>query len=152
MTILAGLLASLPAGMLVEYTLHRLMHKPWFPLLHGVHMKHHRSNDAQPLWLELRDYLPVAAIFAPFGLLGGWAFFAGWATGAVLYAVSVSVIHNMHHRFGSRFHELHHQRPDCNYGLTSGVLDWVFRTLGNPSLVLTSAPQGQPEESALTHS
>ncbi len=118
------------AGTLVEYGLHRAIHHhrlKWMPP-YRTHLKHHQKNEAQPVLVELTDYLALAGLAAPLGLLGSWWFCGGWVAGCVAYALLVALVHHSHHQQGSTFHELHHSQPCCNYGVVVTWWDHAFGT------------------------
>ena len=155
---LLGLVLALGFASLVEYGLHYALHHRYFrrTWLGRMHLRHHVEGKAQPLLRELTDYLPLAVLFSPLGLLGSWAFFGGWVVGAFGYAALAGAAHNYAHARGSAFHETHHHFPFCNYGVVTPVWDWFFRTLYKPSsfvrsepdpLVRTEGPSGESRSS-----
>lgn len=131
---LLGFVASLFMGTLVEYWLHRGIHHRFFRWAppYRTHRAHHQTGNNQPLRTELTDYLAVAAACAPFGTLGGWAFFGGWVVGCFSYALFVSVVHNLSHRRGNIYHAFHHEYPKYNFGVATLVWDRVFKTYKDP--------------------
>lgn len=121
----------------VEYWTHRSILHRWF--WHGTHENHHKSPAefvVFPLW-----YLPAifVAIFAVFWLaLPGrilWPFYAGFLVG---YCWFLTVHHTLHHveLYGAPawlqryaiWHNRHHKLTDRNYGITTPMWDWLFRT------------------------
>ena len=144
-TLLGFGLACLGAS-LVEYWLHRALHFHYFcrSWLGRMHLRHHQEGRRQPLFRELTDYLPIAGLFAPVGLLGGWNFCIGWWLGSVGYALLVSALHNYAHATGGRFHEGHHGCPQYNYGVVTSFWDWAFGTYRAPEAL--ARPYCSPED------
>ena len=105
---LTSLAAGLGAWSLLEYTLHRfVLHGPLLQL----HLPHHRHPTGQGF-----DWKP--------------SFVAGLLTGYVAY----SYLHaRLHHGAGfgklKEFHDLHHDQPNRNFGVTQSFWDRVFGTL-----------------------
>jgi sterol desaturase/sphingolipid hydroxylase (fatty acid hydroxylase superfamily) len=140
---------ALLCGTLVEYLAHRGMHEWGF--FAKAHWEHHRANHVDR-WVRrlFLLYLPAISPLLALGLLGGWAFFLGWAAGGVSYCVTFSACHVVQHRHPSKVfwmrapvHHLHHRhfRGRCNYGV---VVDWWDRVFGTYRLPNTPRPPGAP--------
>ncbi len=132
---------------LVEYLLHRFVFHldRWFPaaqsfcfLMHGCH--HVDPSDGG------RDVMPLIASVPAFGaVLGAAIWIAGEAQGLVFcgaFALAYLTYDLMHYGFHQwplrgrlgtylkRHHLIHHFRDDSrDFGVTSPIWDWVFRTL-----------------------
>jgi sterol desaturase/sphingolipid hydroxylase (fatty acid hydroxylase superfamily) len=133
LTVAAGLFVF----SLVEYVFHRwLFHGYPNPTRDG-HDKHHddpHGYDALPFFLPPLGVLALAALFALFApwsiaLLLSGALAAGYAT----YGISHTIIHAT--RFRARIavrwaanHHIHHNHPECNFGVTSPLWDIVLGT------------------------
>jgi sterol desaturase/sphingolipid hydroxylase (fatty acid hydroxylase superfamily) len=128
---------SLPTGSLVEWLIHYAMHKTrllrrtW---LGRMHTGHHLLGVGQGWLREFRDYCGVGAVFAlpVFALawmLGALDFGIGWCVGTTLYAAMAAYCHQLSHdRPGLLWHSVHHDTADHNFGLTTPLWDWAFRT------------------------
>jgi sterol desaturase/sphingolipid hydroxylase (fatty acid hydroxylase superfamily) len=139
---------------LVEYGMHRfVLHQ--IPYLADMHEAHHDDPTGfvgTPTWLSL-------AMIGCGALLPLWweagvglatAFTAGIAIGYLCY---VGVHHVVHHwriapatylYWLNRRHALHHHAPlPCNFGVTTGVWDWMFGT------AFPGANRACPSEAAL---
>jgi sterol desaturase/sphingolipid hydroxylase (fatty acid hydroxylase superfamily) len=133
---------GLAAWTLVEYLMHRFaFHRvPLGKRLHQLHHDHPADQDAE------RSSLSTPLLASPFGLavLGGFglddgsAIFAGLLAG---YLVFIAVHHAVHRwPIGPRSllyaiklrHMTHHRHDSCNFGVTTGVWDVVFRTEAKP--------------------
>jgi sterol desaturase/sphingolipid hydroxylase (fatty acid hydroxylase superfamily) len=122
---------------LVEYVFHRWLFHGHANSARDGHDKHHadpHGYDALPFFLPPLGVLVLAALFAvvaPWStafLLSG-ALAAGYAT----YGVSHTVIHATRFRAGvavrwAANHHIHHNHPECNFGVTSPLWDIVLGT------------------------
>ena len=133
-TVLCGLLAFT----FLEYAAHR-----W--LFHGANMgpfktghDHHHDNplgyDALPFFMPPLFFCLWAALFA-LAMPAGYAMLLAGviAAGYAAYGLSHVVIHV--HRFKSPlmrrwagFHNIHHYHPDANFGVTTGLWDFLLGT------------------------
>jgi sterol desaturase/sphingolipid hydroxylase (fatty acid hydroxylase superfamily) len=130
---------SITAWTLIEYLLHRFAFHH-FPHIKEMHLEHHHAERdlvGTPIWLSLLAH--VVIVFIPsllvFDLQIASALAAGIMAGYLWY---VSVHHIVHHWHTShqgylyklkRRHALHHHTSeDCNFGVTTGIWDRVFRT------------------------
>ena len=129
---LAFVLASL-----VEYWLHRLMHKPGDGKLKVRHRDHHKRNEGQGVLWEFRDYVKGSliamalpfAIALPIGL--------GWFLGALSFAAFSAYAHQLQHEnpmkcfwMAMPVHYVHHKYGmwHHNFGLAVDWWDHIFGT------------------------
>jgi sterol desaturase/sphingolipid hydroxylase (fatty acid hydroxylase superfamily) len=146
-TILVGLagmdrlylvMLGLAAWTLMEYLVHRFVfHR--FPVgrrLHQLHHDHPSDPDAE------RSSLSTPLLAVPIGALlmgiagveDGSAIFAGLLSGYLAFIVLHYAVHRWPIEPDSRFyaakmrHLTHHHMEGCNYGVTTGFWDVVFRT------------------------
>jgi sterol desaturase/sphingolipid hydroxylase (fatty acid hydroxylase superfamily) len=132
-TVLAGLFAF----SLVEYVFHRWLFHGHANSARDGHDKHHadpHGYDALPFFLPPLGMLVLTALFASMApwsiafLLSG-----SLAAGYAAYGVAHMIIHAT--RFRTRFavrwaanHHIHHNHPECNFGVTSPLWDVVLGT------------------------
>jgi sterol desaturase/sphingolipid hydroxylase (fatty acid hydroxylase superfamily) len=124
---------------LVEYWVHRLMHRPY--RLGERHRDHHRRNEAQGVLWEFLDYLkgtlvimlPMFLVSLPAGI--------GWTAGGVAYAAFSSYAHQLQHENPSRcfwmkmpVHYVHHKYNMWHHNFGLGV-DWWDHVFGTYKLV-----------------
>lgn len=133
LTVLCGLFAFT----FLEYAAHRwLFHGNTGPFRAGH--DHHHDNplgyDALPFFLPPLFMCLLAAIFS-LALPAGYALLLAGviAAGYAAYGLSHVVIHV--HRFKSTlgrrwvgFHNIHHYHPDKNFGVTTGLWDYLLGT------------------------
>ena len=129
---LAFILASL-----VEYWLHRIMHKPGDGKLLVRHRDHHKRNEGQGVLWEFRDYVKGSlvvmmipfAIALPIGL--------GWFLGALTFAAFSAYAHQLQHENPMKcfwmtmpVHYVHHKYGmwHHNFGLAVDWWDHIFGT------------------------
>lgn len=126
----------------VEYGFHRwLFHAFVGPLAQG-HAKHHEDPtgyDALPFFAPPLAMLALAgllAMLAPvsFALLLSGAFAAGYAA----YGLGHTAVHRLRFRQTlfrrwAAHHHIHHHHPDRNFGVTTPLWDFVFRTCYAPA-------------------
>ncbi|MCK9514913.1 MAG: sterol desaturase family protein [Ottowia sp.] len=134
-------LLIVPLGLLmfsfVEYAAHRwLFHGRTGPLRAG-HARHHRNPagyDALPFFLPplvmagLAGLLMLVLPTAMALLLAGV-----FAMGYALYGSSHVILHARRFRTPllarwQRFHDVHHSHPGSNFGVTTGLWDWLLGT------------------------
>jgi len=128
---------AFPMGTLVEYVLHRwVLHARSRLIFAHRHRLHHKSNEADTLWGDFRDFFVGAIPFCWLGFLhspaAGVAFFLGTAT----YVFVLALVHKLSHErpelvFWMRppSHELHHgETPRHNFGIVTRFWDRVFGT------------------------
>jgi sterol desaturase/sphingolipid hydroxylase (fatty acid hydroxylase superfamily) len=140
---------------LVEYWVHRLMHKPY--KLGERHRDHHRRNEGQGVIWEFFDYLKGTI------LIMGLLFFVsieagiGWFLGGLVYAAFSSYAHQLQHENPTKcfwmkmpVHYVHHKYGmwHHNFGL---AVDWWDHVFGTYKLVdwLTEQELSQPERGYL---
>ncbi len=120
---------------LVEYWVHRLMHKPG--KFGERHRDHHRRNEGQGVVWEFRDYIKSTILLMwPMFLISNAAGI-GWVLGAVFYAAFSAYAHQLQHEnpklcFWMKMpvHYVHHkyQMWHHNFGLAVDWWDHVFGT------------------------
>lgn len=124
---------------LIEYFLHRAVfhHAPFLSRLHEEHHNNPQELSGTPVWASVSLGLIVVAIpsWAILGFNQATALTAGMATGYLWY---VFVHHTTHHwqpHPGSYLYWVrlrhaghHYGSHDGNFGVTSGVWDFVFGT------------------------
>jgi sterol desaturase/sphingolipid hydroxylase (fatty acid hydroxylase superfamily) len=139
--VLVAFVLAFPAGTLVEYVLHRfLLHAPSRTFVTRRHRLHHKSNRADTLWGDFRDFLPGMVPFCWFGFVHGRA--AGWAflLGGVAYVFLLALVHKVSHErprlvfwMCPNSHALHHgETPRRNFGIVTRFWDVVFCTYASP--------------------
>ena len=131
----AGFVAALIVGSLVEYVVHRLMHSG--KVLKRVHAKHHQVGDGQGWFGEFRGYfLPSLLIIWCGFLFSMWAGI-GFAVGCTIYAALAAYAHQVQHEnpdlvfwLPRPVHHLHHSERmwHHNFGILVDVWDRVFGT------------------------
>lgn len=114
---------------LTEYWTHRaLLH---VVMWHSTHQRHHVFPEEYvtfPVW-----YLP--AIFIAFWAVLPVAVFTGFLAGFVWFMYWHHILHHWDlsktpgwvQRY-AKWHDLHHKKTSCNYGITHPGWDWVFGT------------------------
>lgn len=140
---------------LVEYWVHRLMHKPY--KLGERHRDHHRRNEGQGVIWEFVDYIKGTI------LIMGLMFFVsieagiGWFLGGIVYAAFSSYAHQLQHENPTKcfwmkmpVHYVHHKYGmwHHNFGL---AVDWWDHVFGTYKLVdwLTEEELKQPDRGYL---
>lgn len=131
---------------LVEYLLHRFAfhEEPGKPLAqrYDIHWVHHRRpQDPHHVVTSLRLTVPLAVVF--FGLFYGvggghpgvWPFYGGFGLGYLSYEALHLGMHTwpepplrLLRPLWKHHHAHHFQRPDRNYGVTTPLWDYLFRT------------------------
>jgi sterol desaturase/sphingolipid hydroxylase (fatty acid hydroxylase superfamily) len=132
-TLLSGLLLFT----LIEYSFHRWLFHKSVPLFEPGHRKHHQDplgHDSLPFFLPPVLVLMLAGLFtlalpAAYALLLAGGIAAGYAA----YGLSHVVIHatRFRHPLGRRWaasHHVHHYHPDCNFGVTTPLWDYILGT------------------------
>jgi sterol desaturase/sphingolipid hydroxylase (fatty acid hydroxylase superfamily) len=130
--------AGLAAWTLVEYLMHRFaFHRlPLGKRLHQLHHDHPSDPDAE------RSSLTTPLVASPFGVVvfglfgagDGAAIFAGLLAGYLIFIAVHHAVHRWPIGPGSPLyaiklrHMTHHRRESCNFGVTTGLWDVVFRT------------------------
>jgi sterol desaturase/sphingolipid hydroxylase (fatty acid hydroxylase superfamily) len=133
------ILAGLAAWTLVEYLVHRFAFHHRFPLgrrLHQLHHDHPSDPDAE------RTSLTTPLVASPFALVvlgcagmeDGSSIFAGLLAGYLIFIAIHYAVHRLPIEPGSWLyptkirHLAHHRFDNCNFGVTTGFWDIVFRT------------------------
>ncbi len=123
----------------IEYWFHRyLFHQLPFVIRDGHTIHHHRPREClgTPTFVSLPVYFVL--VYAPLYFTVG-AFFAdfvvaGLLAGALSYFIVHHAVHHWRIRPGHimyglrRSHAIHHRHQHVNFGVTSPLWDWVFRT------------------------
>jgi sterol desaturase/sphingolipid hydroxylase (fatty acid hydroxylase superfamily) len=140
----AAWMASVAVGLLVwtfvEYIVHR-----WVFHVVPFFEKYHDAHHAEPLALiGVPSFASMGIILAGFFLaplaLAGALFASGFASGALLgYAAYMAVHHAVHHMqpkpggmlYRARLRHMahHYHGAGGNYGVTTGVWDYLFATV-----------------------
>lgn len=133
-------LSAIVTWTLVEYLLHRFVFHH-FPYIRDMHEEHHHAERdllGTPIWLSLPAHLLI--VFVPallvFNLQLASAFSAGIMVGYLWYVAVHHIVHHWHtshHGYlykQKRRHALHHHvSENFNYGVTTGIWDFVFHTV-----------------------
>ncbi|MGF1495706.1 MAG: sterol desaturase family protein [Elainellaceae cyanobacterium] len=140
---------------LVEYWLHRLMHR--YPHKCQFHVDHHQENTGQGVLGEFLDYgkvvLPIPALL----MAVSWKVGLSVLTGASVYALFAAYAHQLQHDnptqcFWMRMpvHYVHHKHNQWHHNFGLGV-DWWDRVFGTyqPEEWLTAAELTQPQRGLL---
>lgn len=125
----------------IEYAAHRwLFHGPIgaFRAGHGRHHRNPMGHDALPFFLPPLFMGALAAAFALLLPLGyAWLLAGAVALGYAVYGSSHVLLHV--HRFRQpwlwrwqRFHDIHHDHPRFNFGVTTGLWDVLLGTRWRP--------------------
>jgi len=142
--------AGLAAWTLLEYLVHRMVfHR--FPIGRSLHQLHHdrpsdpdaeRSSLSTPLVAFPFWYLLIATA----GVEDGSAIFAGLLSGYLVFIAVHYAVHRWPIGPGSWLypakmrHLTHHHLENCNYGVTTGFWDIVFRTSARSALGRVDLP------------
>ena len=135
--IVVAILLALAAGTLVEYTLHRfLLHARSRTFITRRHRLHHKSNQADTLWGDFRDFFPGMVPFCWFGFLHSTTAGIAFLAGGIIYVFLLASVHKLSHErprlvfwMSPTSHELHHgETPRHNFGIVTRFWDIVFRT------------------------
>lgn len=125
MDILRWFVSGLFLWTLLEYFTHR-----W--VLHTLMGRHHRVHHVKPRSVHripgILAYpaLAIIALISPalsFGVFAGWQYYEYFH--ATLHTPTVLKGYMRRRR---KVHAVHHRNPRCNFGVTTGLWDWVFRT------------------------
>ena len=122
---------------LYEYAFHRwFFHVSWSPGRDG-HLIHHRDEQllaGLPFFGAAMVYCSLwLGIYAVFGSLAANFFVGAGLVGYTVYGVLHHLQHHARFRNGlytslRKHHMVHHSFPDVNFGVTTTLWDWVFRT------------------------
>lgn len=133
-------LAAFPAGTLVEYVLHRfVLHARSSTFVTHRHRLHHKSNAADTLWGDFRDFLAGMVPFCWFGFLHSVAAGVAFFLGGVTYVFLLASVHKLSHErprlifwMPRNSHALHHgETPRHNFGIVTRFWDKVFGTFAD---------------------
>jgi sterol desaturase/sphingolipid hydroxylase (fatty acid hydroxylase superfamily) len=131
---------AFPAGTLVEYVLHRfLLHSHSRTFVSRRHRLHHKSNSADTVWGDFRDFSTGMVPFCWLGFLDSTAAGLGFLFGGVVYVFLLALVHKLSHErprlvfwLNPNAHELHHgDTPRLNFGIVTRFWDRVFGTYAN---------------------
>lgn len=120
---------------LVEYWVHRLMHKS--PKVGKRHRDHHRRNEGQGVLWEFLDYIKGSAVALLPPFLISVEAGVGWVLGAIAFAAFSAYAHQLQHENPSKcfwmkmpVHYVHHKYNMWyhNFGLAVDWWDHVFGT------------------------
>ena len=145
--------SGLAAWTLVEYLVHRFAFHHRFPLgrrLHQLHHDHPSDPDAE------RTSLTTPLVASPFALVvlgcagmeDGSSIFAGLLAGYLIFIAIHYAVHRLPIEPGSWLyptkirHLAHHRFDNCNFGVTTGFWDIVFRTRARSGGARSPAAQG----------
>ena len=138
--LLVAFALAFPVGTLAEYVLHRfVLHSHSRTFVSRRHRLHHKSNLADSLWGDFRDFLPGMVPFCWLGFLHGVPAGLAFLAGGVAYVLLLASVHKLSHErprlvFWMRpnSHALHHgQTPRHNFGIVTRFWDRVFGTYGD---------------------
>lgn len=140
---------ALLAGTLVEYALHRfVLHARSATFITHRHRMHHKSNAADTLWGDFRDFLLGMVPFCWIGFLHSTTAGVGWSVGGVAYVFVLASVHKLSHErpawvfwMPRNSHTLHHgETPRHNFGIVTRFWDRVFGTYADerPARVVKS--------------
>lgn len=133
MVVVFYFVAALIFGSLIEYWVHRWMHK--LHMVGKAHHKHHHSNTGQGVIWEFLQYAGGVSIFmCPIFLISIQAGLI-WSMGILVYAAFSAYSHQLQHEnpslcFWTKTHYVHHKynMEQHNFGLAMDVWDRVFGT------------------------
>jgi sterol desaturase/sphingolipid hydroxylase (fatty acid hydroxylase superfamily) len=131
---------AFPIGTLVEYLLHRFfLHSRTRNFITHRHRLHHKSNEADTLWGDFRDFLPGMLPVCWIGFLISPASGISFLLGSVAYVFLLALVHKLSHErpqlifwMSPNSHALHHgETPRHNFGIVTRFWDRVFGTYAN---------------------
>jgi sterol desaturase/sphingolipid hydroxylase (fatty acid hydroxylase superfamily) len=111
---------------LVEYVVHRWVLHNWMHLAdHNVHHGDPGVETGVPFRYSFGIFAVLLLVGFYFGLSSG-LFVTGLLVGYVVYLT----MHEAYHRnvIGAKYHGYHHKLHNVNYGISSPIWDFVFRT------------------------
>jgi sterol desaturase/sphingolipid hydroxylase (fatty acid hydroxylase superfamily) len=141
LALLAAFAGAFFLGTLVEYSVHRLMHRG--KLLGKKHAEHHKDGWGQGWFGEFWDYFLGTTPILIGGLLLGWLAFdslaggIGWVAGGLTYAALAAYAHQLQHEkpelvfwLPRPIHHLHHKYHmwKHNFGILVDFWDRIFGT------------------------
>jgi sterol desaturase/sphingolipid hydroxylase (fatty acid hydroxylase superfamily) len=126
--------AAFVVASLLEYWVHRLMHKPY--RLGQKHRDHHRRNEGQGVIWEFRDYCLGGLVVIAMPWLWSWEIGLCWAIGGVGYAAFSAYAHQLQHENPRKcfwmkmpVHYVHHKYGQWHHNFGLG-LDWWDHLFG----------------------
>jgi sterol desaturase/sphingolipid hydroxylase (fatty acid hydroxylase superfamily) len=131
---IVALVLTFLSGTLMEYVIHRLMHKRYF--LGKRHAQHHRDGWGQGWLGEFRDYFLPCIPLTLIGFLVSTAVGIGAVVGVVVFTAVAAYSHQIQHEnpdlvfwMPRPVHYLHHKYNMWrdNFGIT---VDWWDRLFG----------------------
>ncbi|GAB4356473.1 MAG: hypothetical protein Fur0042_25770 [Cyanophyceae cyanobacterium] len=134
---IVGFIMAFVLASLVEYWMHRFMHRPNPGKLGTRHLDHHRRNEGQGVLWEFLDYVKGSAIAMALPLLVSKSFGIGWLLGAIAFAAFSAYAHQLQHENPARcfwmkmpVHYVHHKYGmwHHNFGLAVDWWDHAFGT------------------------
>lgn len=137
---LASFALAFPPGTLVEYVLHRwVLHARRRSFVAHRHRLHHKSNAADTLWGDFRDFSVGAVPLCWLGFLHSAVAGLGFLLGAAAYVFVLALVHKLSHErpalvfwMPRNSHQLHHgETPRHNFGIVTRFWDRVFGTFRN---------------------
>lgn len=153
---IAAFISAFVFASLVEYWIHRLMHRPG--KFGERHRDHHRRNEGQGVIWEFRDYIKGSIIPMCLVFFFSWVVGLCWFLGGLAYAAFSAYAHQLQHEnptlcFWMKMpvHYVHHKYNmwHHNFGL---AVDWWDRIFGTYQPVewlteeeLTRSPKGYLE-------
>lgn len=120
---------------LVEYWVHRLMHRPL--KLGQRHRDHHKRNEGQGVLWEFLDYVKGTVIIMALPFFFSIEAGLGWLLGGLVYAAFSSYAHQLQHENPTKcfwmkmpVHYVHHKFNmwHHNFGLALDWWDHIFGT------------------------
>jgi sterol desaturase/sphingolipid hydroxylase (fatty acid hydroxylase superfamily) len=131
---------AFPVSSLVEYFLHRfVLHSRRLSRITRRHRMHHKSNRADTLWGDFRDFLPGIVPICWLGFLHSTAAGLAFLLGSLAYVFMLAAVHKLSHErprvifwMSPNSHALHHgETPRHNFGVVTRIWDRVFGTHAN---------------------
>ncbi len=122
---------------LLEYFVHAKLFHGWVKSMTAGHAKHHRNPmgyDAMPFFFAM---LIVSPFFLASYFIVDFAYASLFTAGIFMGYVSYGLMHHFMHRanfknpyfqYMVKFHDLHHEQPTKNHGVTVPFWDMVFGT------------------------
>jgi sterol desaturase/sphingolipid hydroxylase (fatty acid hydroxylase superfamily) len=130
----SGFITAFVIASLVEYWVHRLMHKPY--KLGEKHRNHHRRGEGQGVIWEFRDYVLGSLVATALPFIWSIEFGCYWFGGALVFAAFSAYAHQLQHENPRKcfwmtmpVHYVHHKYGQWhhNFGL---AVDWWDRVFG----------------------
>jgi sterol desaturase/sphingolipid hydroxylase (fatty acid hydroxylase superfamily) len=137
--VVVAFVVAFPVSSLVEYFLHRFVLHSRLSRITRRHRMHHKSNRADTLWGDFRDFLPGIVPTCWLGFLHSAAVGLAFLLGSVAYVFVLAAVHKLSHErpriifwMSPNSHALHHgETPRHNFGVVTRLWDRVFGTYAN---------------------